>query len=574
MTIRKFLIVNLLLILFIVSCSSGGEDETTPSSSSSNFSSMSFNLSYAGWGTLDLNKSLYDGFAVYGCRSVTLKDVKVASVNYEGEPDLEFFGAVGGMGEIEITGNSYVSGDLVYPPGGTYTVSNETEIKGFKYAWGVSECPWWSYENASKWDLKSNYPEVLTVSSKVTLEAGGYRFKLLDVESGGELYGEGVSIVVERLVVNGGKIDIGKGLMIAEYADIDSGFIRGRLFADTVQGENVEVQGKVVGNDVSISRGKVFYNGDVLCKDDTCRILYAIEVSEGIIKKKFEEITTNSISIFTKVLYSSQEHRVNWCSYGVVGSEDGLAYLLNLAKVMKKLGYCLSEVYTDNPNEGNAYTAWITSVSNKPINIFYLQRILNNFGMVGRKSSKLLPFRLVGVKLKPFDYNYFDIVTSYTSDYYLKRLESMNVELKKSSSLSKEWESYSRWVTSNCFLPDYPPLSSRFTPLIGGEFEVDKGDSSIFSGQIRRVLEKAGYTVTPYKTDGEDNVKISALGGIWSGLGEMNYFSPTLLDYFHVLYSVLPLLDPEECKGEIYLGLGYPFLCIDSSVLDLMLEGF
>ncbi len=561
------LLVLFFFALFSFSCQ---KHEEKVSTSSFLLSPLNLNLSYAGWGALNLAKNLSDGFAIYGCNKVKLKDVKIASVNYDGMPDLSFFGAVGGMGEIVIEGDSYISGDLVYPPGGTFSVSGETNIKGYKYAWGVSECPWWSFENASKWTSWSSYPETLTISSKVTFKTGEYRFKLLDIEQGGELYGEGVSIVADKVVVNGGEMDIGKGIVIAKYVNINSGFIRGRLFADSVQGENVEIEGKIVGNDVSISGGKVFYNGDVLCKDDTCRILYSIEVSEGVIEKKFKEITTSSISILTQVLYSSKECQPGvcyCCEYGLVVSEVGLSYLLNLARVMKKLNYCLSGVNTDDPDEGVAYTTWVTSVSHKPINIFYLQRILNSLDMKGRESGKLLPFRLVGVELRPFNYNYSDVVTAYNAGGYLKRLESINLVLNNSEYLREKWKEYANWVISNCSLPDKSSFSTRLTPGIDGKLEMDSEYSNVFTGQLKRILERNEYNdlwVFHTRVSEKDKIILSALGGVWSGLEEMNYFSPTLLDYFHVLYNILPLLDPEKYQGKVSIDMGYPFRCVEN----------
>ncbi len=152
------------------------------------------------------------------------------------------------MGEIELSGDSYVSGDLVYPPGGTFSVENGVTIEGFKYAWGVSECPWWDYEDLSKNVESGRYPEYFTVSTTVKLPAGSYHFKLLDVE-GGSLYGSGVTIFADRFVMNKGTVDVGSDLIFAGDGTLSGGLLKGRLFlSGSVLVSDSRIIGKIVAN--------------------------------------------------------------------------------------------------------------------------------------------------------------------------------------------------------------------------------------------------------------------------------------------------------------------------------------
>ncbi|GEM_PF-5285929 len=558
MKISKFLALTFALSLFLFSCQHKENNSSSPSPS---FSPMSFSLSYAGWGKLDMEKSLNDGFAVYGCSSVRLKDVKVASVNYDGEPDLEFFGAVGGMGEIDIEGDSYISGDLVYPPGGTFSVSSETEVKGFKYAWGVSECPWWSYESANDWNLASTYPSVLTVSSKVTLEAGGYRFRLLDIEGGGELYGRDVSIVAERVVVNGGKLVIGRGLLISENFEVNSGEVSGIIFTDIFSGRDVVLKGKISAESVLIDKGQVFYNGDIICRENICQIPYSLEVSGGVVRKGFLKITTNYFSTFTRVKLSYfKDPKTRWpwwenfeknryLPVGTIDKKDGLSYLLQLALVMKKLGYCLRWIRLSWSCCG--YPEWTPSVSNRKPGLFYLTRLLREVGRKGEKEGKLLPFVVAGMGdasyvdlTRVFQWNeYQSYLTTeiplyrglsedgYVIDFskvfrgteyqnYLNYITEVS-GIDNPDALPAEWKSYAEWVSSSCRSSEFVPRSVTDSIGKSGMYEIAnnicwKGwaccgdDKPLPVSEVTPVL--IGHFLTDNKTYADDlKVQLSSI---------------------------------------------------------------
>ncbi len=575
---KKIMVISLIIFVlgfFFISCHQREEKTSSPSPALS-FTPMSINLSYAGWGSLDLHKSLNDGFAVYGCSTVRLKDVKIASVNYEGEPDLEFFGAVGGMGEIDIEGDSYISGDLVYPPGGTFTVSDETEIKGFKYAWGVSECPWWSYENASRWDLKSNYPEVLTVSSKVTLEAGGYRFKLLDVESGGELYGRGVSIVAERVIVDGGKINIGREILIANKIEINSGELIGRFFADFFSGNDVWVKGKIVGGYVSIDGGDVYYDSDLVCRDNECRVVYSLEVTNGELKREFTYFSTRYLYMFTfmRVVKSDIDFYPPFSAMMLPievdreyePDEDGLQRLLNLVTIMRKLGYCLVGI----DDQRFTYTLWVPIKGYHPPNIFYLERLLTELADEGVDKGVFYPFSLAAAGNGIFSY---ETTGGVIVNNYIRYLESEYILINKSKFTKDKWMEYARWVTANC---NYGwMITSWVLPIIDGYLKTTdevyarslyedlsymmKNDG--FVGFWGGSWEEPVYYFSPF--DDEDEIWISfeawgntVVGGYltWKDVNMKSYYT----DFVSYLPLVAKLLDPQKASGEVFLLGRFP----------------
>ena len=273
--INRVYLLFLALITFLIFSSCTHKEDKAGNGNNSTYSPFAVYPSYAGWENVNLVKSLDDGFAVYGCREMVLDNTKVGSVDWEGEDNLEFLGNVGGMGEVVVRNGSYVSGDITYSPEGTYSVEVNSVVKGLTYSWGVTNCPWWDYDSMVAGESFNDYPEYLTISTEVTLATGYYHFKLLDVE-GGELYGRGVTIYADELKINGGSIDVGLGLIFSKKFNMSGGKLAGRVYADEITMTGGIVEGKLVGKDVFVRDGEVYYNGDILCKGSVCSFPFEI----------------------------------------------------------------------------------------------------------------------------------------------------------------------------------------------------------------------------------------------------------------------------------------------------------
>ena len=383
--ISKIYLLLFIFLAFFISSGCTHNGNKANSVNKSTFRSLAVYPAYAGWENVNLERSLDDGFAVYGCREMILDNTKVGSVDFKGEDNLEFLGNVGGMGEVIIRNGSYVSGDLTYSPEGTYSTETNSVVKGLTYSWGVTNCPWWDYDRMVAGGSFNDYPEYLTVSTKVTLATGSYHFNLLDVE-GGELYGRGVTIFADELNINGGSVDVGLGLIFSKKFQMSGGKLSGRVYSDEINMTGGIVEGKLVGKDVFVNGGEVYYNGDILCHSSECRILVGIafkkgcEFSSGITteggRKLYEMIDTSLVEVVNP---HSLTHRCCdvFCSCDTNVLKDSREFFL----LLLKLGYSPLVVPNTIDMEGGDKTSlFVLKQDSYKYDLYYLARKLKNLG--------------------------------------------------------------------------------------------------------------------------------------------------------------------------------------------------
>lgn len=365
------IVLSLLILLPAIFPSCKGESTDNGSSNQTTFSPLFHALTFGGWHRVNLEGSFNDGFALYGCRKLDVKDTRVGSVDFEGGLSFDYDGSVGGMGEIKIEGKSFISGDLTYSPEGTYSVGGDVDIEGVEYSYGISECPWWSYGGEVSGG-GGGYPLYLTVSSsdEVTLPAGEYHFKKLVVKGGfsvgyDEIFqGYGNRVYVDEMYVEGGKVDLGLGVVIAKRYVENGGEFRGRLYGEKVSVVGGRVIGKVVGEDVYVGDSDIYWNGEMICKskDKVCKVLTAIysrDYWEKIIEE-FESVSEErSILEGTVVknnLFVKRYAYLSPLSMGYyVNSRMGKKKLENILEVLVRQGYSMGGYGVEDYRQPDEY---------------------------------------------------------------------------------------------------------------------------------------------------------------------------------------------------------------------------